>query len=528
MNARSCTRPFGGARSRSAAVATLALALGAGIPVPGAAQDLGTDCDLVQFRVIERQETRPGAQITWIGRPVLDCPDGLRIRADSAVVFQETGRNELIGNVVFTSPGRELRSRAADYWEREDRLHAYGAAVFRDDERGSEVRGDTLILLQEGPRRPEDNVNVYGGRPSAILRPGDRPTADDPAGDPPEPYHVTANRLRFQGDRFFWADGAVEVERGELQASADSLAFNREAGDLILTVDARAERGGLRAEGHRLNLGIADERLSTVRARESGRIVSDDFELTGEDIQVELNEDEEVESVVAEGGEERASLASDEILLVGDRIEIEEASGDDRIIRGIGRARAETRSRDAPRIEADGLVLDRDYVEGDEIVGTLVRVAPAQELAAEEPDEPDPVPEPDAPALAPEPEERRPEYRLETLEATGNATSFYRSPPEEQDEPEPEGAPPADPDDPDDPDAPGDPSETELDPRLWAISYVQADRIVISLADGEVQTIEAEMRDGRPVTGVQLQPRNQPDPGRTGTGPAATSSGAGR
>jgi hypothetical protein len=496
----------------------LALGMGAGAglgaPAPALGQELGSQCDLLSYRIISSRETAMGSRVTWLGRPSLACPNGLRIRADSAVVYEQTGRNELIGNVRFDTPERELRARNADYFERDGRLFAWGDVFLRELERGTEVRGDTLLYLEAGPQRPEDNLTVYGGRPRAILLP-EPTTAGEPEG---EPYLVVANRLRFEGERFFWGDGQVEVERGDLRASADSLAFDQEVGELILMRGARVDRGEVMASGELLNLAIREERLESVRARQDGRIETDEFTLTGDDVQVTLDEEENVRTVTSTGveGGVLATLFSEEIRLEGNSIQISEAEEGGRVIRSTGRARGETAQTDATPVDPESGVPDRDWIEGDEVVARFVEVPPLerQEGAGDEP-----------------------QYRLSILEATGNARTLYRSPPDRNGQPPGDaGAPIPEVPAPEEPDAeeptvtepvlaepeeetPGDPDDGEPEegaeaPReAWAISYVLADRIVVHMLEGEVDRLETEGN----VRGIQLEPDRRPSAPRTPT-----------
>ena len=493
----------------------LALGMGMGValgaPAPALGQELGSQCDLLSYRIISSRETAMGSRVTWLGRPYLACPNGLRIRADSAVVYEQTGRNELIGNVRFDTPERELRARNADYFERDGRLFAWGEVFLRELERGTEVRGDTLLYLEAGPQRPEDNLTVYGGRPRAVLLP-DPVTAGEPEG---EPYLVVANRLRFEGDRFFWGDGQVEVERGDLRASADSLAFDQEVGELILMRGARVDRGEVMASGGLLNLAMREERLESLRARQDGRIETDEFTLTGDDVQVTLDEEENVRTVTSTGveGGVRATLFSEEIRLEGNSIQISEAEEGVRVIRSTGRARGETVRTDGAPLDPESGIPDRDWIEGDEVVAHFVEIPPLER---------------------PEGERDEPQYRLSTLEATGNARTLYRSPPDRNGQPPgvpgapmPEDRAAEEPEVPDpDPvlaepgeDVPevlddGEPEEEAEAPReAWAISYVLADRIVVHMLEGEVDRLETEGN----VRGIQLEPEGRPPANRTPT-----------
>lgn len=520
------------ARRGSLALGLVLLALvppaGGGISLPGGAQLLsaqqagGGDCRLMDtFGTLVQRQISPGNVVQYVTFADLRCPNGLRIRADSAVVWGQTGRNELIGRVRFTTSERDLRSDFADWYEQDGRLVARGNVVFGDLTEGTEVRGDNLNYLEARGAR-EEEVTVSGGRPSAVL-----PAETRPDGTAGEPFRVTANRLRFQGERFFWGDGEVELEREDLDARADSLIYDREAELLILNRDARVNRGEVSASGGNLNLTFEGDRLRRLVARQRGRIDTEEYTLTGLEVVIELGEDEAIEAVLAEGGEipgtgERvvARIEGADVKLRGDRVEVTDGDDGQRILRATGGARAEARGQgfgapgeegavDEPRAPAaadaadegeegfgpDGLP-DRDWIEGEEILAFFDPVSP-EEAGATDAD-------PDAPGAATGAGAGSGEgaWRLVRLESTDNARALYRT---EQDEAE-EGAeeetpaPPATPpegagaEEPEDAAAPG--------PR-WAITYILAQRIIIHLEDGAVSFLEAE----GDVRGYQLEPR---------------------
>jgi len=512
-------------RGRSPGMLALTL-LGAMTAMPASAQQISGNCTLSDnFRTIQSQEVTPGVRVIWIGLPDLRCPNGLRIRADSAVIYEQTGRNELIGNVRFTTPERDLRSDIADWYEREGQLLARGRVVFGDLTEGTEVRGESLDFLEGRPGR-EEQVTVSGGRPTATLPAETR--ADGTAGTP---FQVTANRLRFQGERFFWGDGEVEVEREDLRAQADSLVYDRDAEFLILNRNAEVVRGEVMARGENLNLTFVDDRLRTLVARNRGRIETGDYSISGMLVEVSLDQDEELESILAEGGEDPdtgdpmvATLEGDNLFVRGGRIQVSDAEEGMRVLTASGAARAEALGEgfgatgpeagargpaDAAPVEADpveadpvegapgGLtalggndlagLADRDWIEGEEIMALFEATTASEE--------------------EPEAEDG---WRLVRLESTTNAAALYRTEAEVEagtDEDDAPGATPPDPDAPpaDTVDAPGDmaPAATPPTGRRFSISYVLANRIVIYLEDGEVSRLEAEGN----VRGLQLEPR---------------------
>ena len=451
------------------------------VPAPGAAQDLGTQCTLDSYRVLSSQAGIQGLRVTRVGRPILSCPDGTRIAADSAVIYEESGLNEFIGQVRFRDPLRELDSDRADYFEREGRLHARGSVEFRDLVQGTEMRGDTLVFLEAGALRAEDQVTVQGSRPSVTFLPADAPEEDeDGVLLEPEPYHVVANRLRFEGDRYFWADGDAELDRDDLRASADSLWFHREGGDLALTGRARLITEDTEFSGDRILLELPGDEIRSITVVGDGRLTTVDLELFGDEIRIRF-ENERIQRLVAvragageedeedQPGRPRPRAVAEDFFLQADSIEV--LSPDERLetVHAVGRARGEMNIQDDADTDTAGEngVPDRDWIEGDAILATF---------------EPVPAPPNKVPEEVNGEGEARPEYRLEQLVATGSARTLYRTPPE------------------DGVNAEGGADRADL--RNWSMSYLLADEIEIHLLDGAVDRVEAEGT----VRGLQLEP----------------------
>lgn len=459
------------------------------------AQELGTECDLVGFGTWNGTDFG-GTYLHFISRPVLVCPDGTQIRADSAVVYDVTARSELIGNVNIVHPERRLRAAYADYYEREGRLFARGAVEFEDLLRGSELRGDTLTLLEAGDLRVEQEVNVSGRPAFAIMVPSEAPPeADAPVElEAPAPYEVTAARIRFQGERFFWASGDATVVRDSLTARADSLAFDQEAGSLFLTGNAEVQRDVMELEGDRITLVLPDDVLRSVELIGQGRIRTEEMEAVGDEVRL-LIDDEKVQRLLAvrradpsaDPDRPRPQLIAEGIFVESDSIDVVSPGEVLQSLTAVGRARVERRlgpgegdeivevavppsQDDAPADEdfdqeseelLDSLPV-HDWLEGDVVVATFL---PPLEVVSPEPDsigavDADPTIEVDPTSIS-DPE---PGPRLERMTATGNAKSWYRAPPDDA---------------------------TATDRRRWAISYLLADEIAVYLTEGAVDWIEA-------------------------------------
>jgi len=481
------------------------------LPGGGNAQELGINCDLIDYRVWTGDNVRG---IHYLGRPTLICPDGTRIQADSAVVYDATARTEMIGSVRLDHPERTLRAAYADFHEREDRLFAHGSVDFRDLTQGTQVRGDTLTFLEGGTVRLNDEMNVSGTPAVAFLVAGEDRARDAPT----EPYRVSASRIRTQGDRYFWAAGQARIEREALEATSDSLVFDNQVGALILTGSARLQQDDLDVAGDRINLSLPGDVIEAVDVVGNARLLGSDLEVTGDELRLTLV-GEQVQRMVAvrredaeagtgaepkEDGVGRTAqprLIAEALFAQGDSIDVNAPGEVLETVVAAGNARVETRpaTREgtppaapapSPEVEAQSdeelseaerlltsLSTD-DWMEGQLIVASFAR----HESAGPEASDPD--------SLEGAPSAEEPEYRIDRLTATGNARSWYRAPPERED-------------------------PALVDRRHWAISYLLADGITVHFSEGEVDWIEAIGT----VRGWQAEPDARPgaDTGATTT-----------
>jgi lipopolysaccharide export system protein LptA len=154
----------------------------AGLPGAVAAQD--PSCEFQEGTLgLNTITLAGGARITYLSRPRIGCPDGVRIRADSAISYSAQDLTHLIGNVYFRDGARELRSREARYFPSTGRLQAQGDVRLEDLEDGSVIENGDLVLLRQNDFRDEEELTVTtsadGVRPRATLfvRPAPETTA---------------------------------------------------------------------------------------------------------------------------------------------------------------------------------------------------------------------------------------------------------------------------------------------------------------------------------------------------------------
>ena len=79
-------------------------------------------CAFVEGSGNLRTVSSAGGPITYVSTPNLVCPDGVRIRADSAVSFEASNYVQLLGNVRYDDPDQRMTARTAEYFTTAGRL----------------------------------------------------------------------------------------------------------------------------------------------------------------------------------------------------------------------------------------------------------------------------------------------------------------------------------------------------------------------------------------------------------------------
>lgn len=417
-------------------------------------------------------------RVVYLSSPRLSCDGGISIRADSMVIFEASGFNQLFGSVFFEDNTRRLRSREARYFDQVGRLEANGNVELTDKESGDVVEGDNLLYLRADPRlrRQVEELTVWGGRAHAILHPGG-PSSDAPPpagvqdsvrlgvsareaiarGEAPlvvqdedegdeagsrSPYDVTADRIFIRGEEIFQATGTVEVTRDSLDASADSLQYLQARERLFLQGNAALTQARFDLRGEEILLVLPGDTIRLVESRGEARLEGDDLELDAPLIRVGLAAGrleslwatplrpgqvlenptgtrvlpEELDSLQLVRPRARAT----DFDMVADSLEVQ-APGEvlERLF-ATGRARAVSSGRDSLNTPSTPDLIRQDWIEGDTVVAFFQRVASAT-----------------APDSA--------GYAIERLEARVGARSLYRLEPSDTTGP-PGGPAPPDPD----------------------------------------------------------------------------------
>lgn len=333
---------------------------------------------------------------TWyIGGPHFVCDDGAEIFADSVVVYEDRGRNDLIGSVRYYSGDRQLFADQARYFTREGRFQASGSLRVIDLAQGSTIENGDLVLLLTTSTREREEMTVTTGadgiRPRAVMLPTeDAPVEETDQGGnnnpgdsiPTTPYTVVSDRLVMDGGGGFVAVGDVEVERDSLFAWADSLTFvEGEGGGLNLDGEARVESETYELAGEQITMGAPGAAQSTVVARRRARLDGDDIELTSALITMFLVDDQ-LERLVATPNPvqdaepdsldlERPWAAVETFELTGDSLDVLAPLQRLERVLASGNARSESSAGDSLNVELLPEVARKDWLEGDTIVITF-------------------------------------------------------------------------------------------------------------------------------------------------------------
>lgn len=307
---------------------------------PGPLRAQGASCEFLDGTASFNMITLSGGgTISYLGRPRIGCPDGVRIDADSAISYSSQDMTHLLGSVVFRDGTRELRALEARYFPSTGRLQAQGDVRLEDAEDGSVIENGDLVYLRENDFRDRDELTVTTGpdgvRPRATLfiRPqpdttsagvGDGPVGPDstaavvdsavagadsaavagaaadslgvsapdgaatepdtvpptvPDTTPPTPYTVVADRLHLVGEGYFEAIGNTVIDRDSLHATSHRAEYDETAGFLLLQGQALLDGSTYDLEGEEIVLDLPGGEIGDVTARRQALLTGDDIRL---------------------------------------------------------------------------------------------------------------------------------------------------------------------------------------------------------------------------------------------------------
>ncbi len=418
------------------------------------------DCEIPRHEGWESFTTSTGYRIIHYRFPTITCGGGVRITADSAVVYEQTHFTQLFRNVEFREGETHLTAWQAHYFTEERLLRAWGSPVLTREDEGSVIRGDTMELHRAGPGRPGDQLTVTGRRPSATLYPAYRPSADDSTSRPPAdtldvspdsavalpdsalspppaepaprtPYEIEARRIFLEGDGYFLATGAVTIRRDSLNARADSVEYEEGLGALLLDGEAWVKTSSTELTARSIQLEIPQDEIREALAREEAVLVGENLRLLAPVIRLYFAEGA-LQRLVAVGDPALDSLSEDELLqrpphpqaqalglgrfplrpyavaeeylLTADSIEVALPGDILEELWAVGEARGESMARDSLFTAAAPALFQRDWMEGDTIIAAFAPVPDSLPVSEEEAAPPPPVrrPDPDSTRVPPD------------------------------------------------------------------------------------------------------------------------------
>lgn len=393
-------------------------------------------------------------RVAFLGQGVsFRCSDGVTILSDSVAWFEAAGMAEFIRNVRHTDPENRLTAGYVRYLMRERRAIAQTDVVLLDLKTGSTIESASMDYYQRSDERPEPLIQMFNGRPHAVLV--SIPAADSVRRDT---TIVDADAMDITGRTRFAARGNVELQQGDMRGYGQSGEMDREAGRLRLTVKARLEGADYQLRGDTILGETTDtDELREVTATRDAQLNAADVDVSALSIRV-FFEEGEVNRLVARGEtpdtgatdmRRQATAVSVDFQLTADSLDVIAPGRQLDTVKAVGRALGQRLGEDLGDATVPS-VAAHDWMRGDTILATF--------RAAE---------------LTPDDTASQAKRELDTVTSVGKpATSAYRI------------------------------ADEQDSTAVPGINYLRAGRILVSMLEGKVSTVEAE----GDVQGVYLQP----------------------
>ena len=276
-----------------------------------------------------RTEPTPGVEHLFAGGNIhAQCVGrNIHIYSDSVAVY---------GGAVyqFISQGNRVKYRDSTtnldadfgtYLKDGERFEAQGNVVHHDLKSGSTITGARIDYLRP-VRGLRTDLEVVGySRPTVSY------VVKDSLGRAQAPYIIIGNTVRTVGNDVINAGGAVTIDRENLKGSGDSLWLDsgkKQAGQLIGKASLRSQQNagapnqGFTLTGRVIDIGLTARELSSVKARDSARLVSKDITLDADSIRIRLQQ-RQAEQTVAWGKTLRPKAVSADYQVLGDSLRIE-------------------------------------------------------------------------------------------------------------------------------------------------------------------------------------------------------------
>ena len=249
-----------------------------------------------------------GDHVTYLsGRYLWTCGSAT-MEADSAIKRDGPQQVELLGRVVYEDTIRTLKSDRLLYFQPSDFVIAEENVELERLIDGSTLSGPRVEFL-----RAVSGVDAFTtapGRPTVTFYPQE--------GESREPFVIEADLAIFAGEDEARFQGDAVIARSDFDARADTAFLTREDGVGLMWGEPWIEAEGIRLEGDTIRFTSENEELETVQALGGGYAAGENFEVTSEAIDIELD-DREVRHVWAHG-EGRGEATSGSHELQGDSL----------------------------------------------------------------------------------------------------------------------------------------------------------------------------------------------------------------
>lgn len=298
--------------------------------------------------------SRPGrrADVLWRGS------------SDSVSRSIYLARADFVGAVRFRDSTIELHADRATYYERDDRLEAFGNVRLVNHKTGSVLTGPRLTYWREVP----------GIRDSAELFAPRRPTVEYRSeGDTTEPYIIVAERVRLLGASVAIAAGDVTIDRSDFSSKGDSalLDLGNEHGYLVGNAEAHGKDSvGYSLKGRRIVYRLEGSDLTWVQAQQEAEAESADWHIVGDTVEFAL-EESKIQAAAAWGDSIRPRATSDFYTLTADSLAVDTPNQVLSEMRAFGNAIA-TANTDTAAVGSASLDSVRTEIETDWMAGDTV------------------------------------------------------------------------------------------------------------------------------------------------------------
>jgi len=278
--------------------------------------------------------------------------------SDSIAWYQDLDRFDMVGHVDFQDATAHLTSERAAYFLREERLDASGNAQLVNRVSHSVLHGPQLTYYRRAPGIRDTTRLVATRRPTIEYR-SERDSADA------EPYVIVADRVQLVGNSAASAWGSVTIDRSDFHSKADSATLDTEVG--TGTLMSRAEIHGGDSTGYTLNgrdirYRLEDRALRWVQAEREAVAVSAEWTVEADTVTFDILDDR-IQSGQAWGDSTRATATSVSNMITADSLAIDAPWQVLRTVKGIGTARATTRT--------DSADAEPDWVAGDTVTASF-------------------------------------------------------------------------------------------------------------------------------------------------------------